>query len=125
MSANDVKEMICISCPIGCRLKVHLAADETIVVNGNKCARGKIYGEEEYLAPKRMVTCTCATGSEQFPRLPVRTVGPIPKELIDDLLHELYKLEIKLPIKRGRPVLKDFRDTGVDVIATMSLAEHT
>lgn len=124
MTRKDTKEMICISCPIGCHLTVRATDDEKIVVKGNKCARGKEYGEEEYRAPKRMVTCTCATGSDQFPRLPVRTVTALPKELIDDLLEELYRLTVALPVKRGQTVISDFRGTGVDVIATMSLTDH-
>jgi CxxC motif-containing protein len=125
MSAAQQQEMICISCPIGCRLTVSReAGSDEIVVQGNKCGRGKVYGEEEFLAPRRMVTCTCSTDSEIFPRVPVRTVSALPKELIDDLLSDLYRLTIPLPIKRGQSVLEDFRGTGIDVIATMSIAER-
>lgn len=120
MSAPEAKEMICISCPIGCRMTVY-EENDSIVVKGNKCARGKVYGEEEYLAPKRMVTCTVATDSEEFPRLPVRTTASIPKETIDELLQELYGMHIKLPVKRGSALIENYHDTGVDIIATMTL----
>ena len=123
MSSNTTKEMICIACPIGCRLTVTPGEEGKIRVEGNQCARGQVYGEEEYLAPKRMVTCTCPTGSEEFPRLPVRTAAAIPKELINDLLQELYRTKVPLPVERGRTVLADYRGTGVDVIATMSMEE--
>lgn len=125
MSAAEPREMICISCPIGCRLKVRQTGEnEEIVVEGNKCGRGKVYGEEEFLAPKRMVTCTCRTDSEAFPRVPVRTVSALPKELINDLLHDLYRLTVALPIRRGQPVLEDYRGTGIDVITTMSITDR-
>lgn len=131
MNDNTAREMICIACPIGCRLTVKRVGNGAvdtgegeISVTGNKCARGTVYGEEEYRAPKRMVTCTCPTGSDQFPRLPVRTAAAIPKELIDDLLKELYRTTVPLPVKRGLPVLKDYRGTGVDVVATMSMADR-
>ncbi len=37
------KEMICISCPLGCRLLVERDGDK-IVVTGNLCKRGERYG---------------------------------------------------------------------------------
>ncbi len=119
--APDGKQMICIACPIGCRLLVRGNSDGDVLVTGNKCARGREYGEEEYRAPRRMVTCTCRTNSDHFPRLPVRSVAAVPKELIDDLLHDLYDLTIELPVRRGDLVLKNFRNSGVDVVATMTL----
>ena len=118
---GNAKEMICISCPIGCRLTVTQDDDRDVVVEGNKCARGKVYGEEEYLAPKRMVTCTCRTDSEEFPRVPVRTIAPIPIECIDGLLRDLYDMTVSLPVSRGHLLIENYRETGVDVIATMSL----
>ncbi|TVQ40295.1 MAG: DUF1667 domain-containing protein [Spirochaetaceae bacterium] len=126
MSASNskTKEMICISCPLGCRLSVGEDQDGAIVVKGNKCARGTVYGQEEYLAPKRMVTCTCRTDCEKFPRLPVRTSEAIAIELIPDLLRELYAMTLPLPVKRGQRVLQNYRDSGIDVIATLTLADH-
>ncbi len=127
MSVTDsnTKEMICISCPIGCRLTVSQDKDNDITVTGNKCARGKVYGEEEYLAPKRMVTCTCRTDSQEFPRLAVRTMSAIPIEYIDDLLRELYRMTVALPVRRGQPLIVNYRGTGVDVLASMSLKDHS
>ncbi|TVR67987.1 MAG: DUF1667 domain-containing protein [Spirochaetaceae bacterium] len=122
-NSTAAREMICIACPLGCHLTVRQEKEEEISVTGNKCARGKEYGREEYLAPKRMVTCTCPTGSERFPRVPVRTVEAIPRELIDELLQELYRTRVPLPVTRGDILVRDFRGTGVDVIATMSLEE--
>ena len=52
------REMICISCPIGCHLTAEWENEETITISGNKCNRGEIYGREEILAPKRVVTAT-------------------------------------------------------------------
>lgn len=125
VSDSNTKEMICISCPIGCRLTVSQDKDNDITVTGNKCARGKVYGEEEYLAPKRMVTCTCRTDSQEFPRLPVRTMSAIPIEYIDDLLRELYRMTVALPVRRGQSLIENYRGTGVDVLASMSLKDHS
>ena len=50
------REMICINCPMGCRLTVDDADKANITVTGNTCPRGVTYAVNEVTAPKRMVT---------------------------------------------------------------------
>ena len=38
---------ICIMCPMGCSLTIE-EIDGQVVVKGNTCKRGEIYGKEEY-----------------------------------------------------------------------------
>ena len=52
------KDMICISCPMGCRISAEWDNDSDITVTGNKCQRGVVYGQEEILSPRRVVTAT-------------------------------------------------------------------
>ena len=113
--------MVCISCPIGCRLTVRWKGSGDLPeVTGNKCPRGTEYGREEILAPKRTVTATVACTSRSFPRVPVRTTAPLGREHINGLLDTLRRLTVVLPVKTGGPVLRDFEGTGVDVIFTRS-----
>ncbi len=121
------KEMICISCPIGCHLKVSYDENEiltsgNIQVCNNKCPRGLIYGREEILAPKRVVTATCAVDSELMDRIPVKTTGAVMKEDINGLLSELYKLKLKSPIRIGEVVIRDYKKSGIDIVTTRSLS---
>jgi CxxC motif-containing protein len=115
------KQMICISCPLGCNLKVNLEADGVIKVTGNQCSRGESYGIEEALSPKRVVTATAKTNAPSAKRLPVKTNAPLPRELIEELLNEIYSMEVKLPVRKGDIVLKNIRGTGVNLIATRSM----
>ncbi len=122
------KEIICISCPIGCRLNVSwdekgMISGDDILVKNNKCSRGEIYGREEILAPKRTVTATCSVSSVHMGRIPVKTTGPVLKGDITALFTELYKLRIRTPVAAGDIVIRDFRNTGVDVVVTRSLSE--
>jgi len=114
------KEMICISCPIGCHLEV-TRQDGEITVQNNKCARGEVYGREELLAPKRVVTATCPTDSRLVARVPVKTSAPIGKELINSLLDELYRTEVKAPVRCGDRVMENYGGSGVDVVVTKTL----
>lgn len=115
------RDMICISCPVGCRLKVS-GSLEALRVEGNRCARGEIYAREEVAAPKRVVTATVAlSGAAGISRLPVKTTAPLPKEHIAALLNHLYTLQLASPVKLGDTVLRDVAGTGIDVVAARSL----
>lgn len=120
-SGKTKREMVCISCPIGCRLTVTLDG-ETVSVGGNKCQRGEVYGTEEMLSPRRVITATVATGSASVPRLPVRTTGALPKEYIDELLNRAYRLTVPPPVVRGQVIVHDIRGTGIDLVASRDLA---
>lgn len=118
---TKVREMVCISCPIGCELTLYTDENDDLVVKGNRCPRGKEYAREEFFAPKRVVTATARTTSKDFPRVPVRTDAPLPKEHIDDLLKRVYELDVPVPIRRGQVILEDFADTGVSLVASLSV----
>jgi CxxC motif-containing protein len=117
--------LICIICPVGCDLSV-----ENDAVMGNACPRGAVYALEEARAPKRVVTATCALAEEppeksrNLPavrRVPVKTLSPCPKEQIADLLSDLYRLRVALPVKIGDPVITDWRGTGITVAVSRTL----
>ncbi len=122
------QELICITCPMGCRLAVAALDDGSLEVSGNRCARGIKYANEELLAPKRMVSATAriaGAGHEALDavaRLPVRTTVAYPKEGVPELLAAIYALEVKLPVKRGDALIKDFKASGVDVVAARTLS---
>ena len=121
------KELICISCPIGCMLTVEYDEDkrdyDSIKVSGNLCPKGEIYGKEEILAPKRVVTATASIESRIQKRLPLKTIEAIDKDLIFDLLKEIYSLKLKPPVKIGDTIIKNFKKSGVDIVATANLPE--
>jgi len=115
------KELICITCPLGCRLSTERAADGTLSVSGNRCPRGARYAEEELLSPKRVVTATCRAVPADRCRVPVRTLAPFPKDRVEELIRLLYALEVRLPVKRGDVLVPDALSTGVSVIATRTI----
>ena len=131
VKADELREMVCIVCPIGCRLKVEVRNTDgdraastvpQVRVSGNKCPRGETYATEEVLAPKRMVTATCRViGHPWLRRVPVKTSAALPVEHIDDLLAQLYSLRLEAPIALGRRVIEDFAGTGIDVLTSRSV----
>ena len=115
------KEIICISCPIGCHLKVAGTGKGEITVTGNQCPRGEIYGKEEFLEPKRVVTAVVKTNSVIHPYVSVKTDKPLLREYIFQLLKKLYSIEVKVPLTCGEKVIENFRNTGVSVVFTRSV----
>jgi len=120
---TDGREMVCIACPVGCRLRVSQQAGE-IRVQGNQCEKGDTYGREELLAPRRVVTATVRLAGSALRRLPVKTHRPLPREHITALLTEASRLEVQAPVARGQVLLADFLGTGVDLVATRTVPAY-
>ena len=90
-------------------------------VTGNQCERGPIYAREELTAPKRVVTSTIRITGGIYNRIPVKTRGAIPKELIFKCMEEINKLEVRSPVKMGDVVLENVLGTGVDIVTTRNM----
>jgi CxxC motif-containing protein len=121
------QELICITCPLGCRLVAERGPGDSLAVSGNRCQRGAGYAREELLSPKRCVTASIrlargeggARGaSESARRLPCRTNAPFPRELVPQLLELIYSLEARVPVSRGQVLARNALGTGIDLIAT-------
>ncbi len=114
-------ELICITCPKGCHLKVDEKND--YAVTGNSCPRGAEYGRNELKNPKRVVTSTVRTNSAEHPRCPVKTNGAIPKGKMFDAMQLLNDVVLAAPVKVGDVVIKDLFGTGIDFVACKNIAE--
>lgn len=114
-----MKELICIVCPNGCRLRVD--EENQYRVTGNACPRGEEYGRAELLHPTRVLTGTVKIRGGAVARCPVKTKGPIPREKIMDAARALGSVGLQAPVHMGDVVLADVCGTGVDVVATRSV----
>lgn len=114
-----VEKLICIVCPMGCRLDVDV--DDNYKTTGNKCPRGVTYAYEEITAPKRVVTSTVKIEGGIHRRLPVKTERAIPKELIFECMKEINKVEVSSPVKMGDVLIEDILGTGVSLVATRDM----
>lgn len=115
------REMICINCPLGCRLSVDDSDKNNIVVSGNTCPRGKTYAINEITAPKRMVTGSVKVQGGTIPMASVKTRVAIPKELIFDSLALLKNVTLQAPVHIGDVAVHDICGCGVDFIVTKNV----
>jgi CxxC motif-containing protein len=123
-----MKELTCIVCPIGCTLLVEEGPSDAdglplVHVSGNRCPRGAVYAQEEVRSPKRVVTATCGVcGGSLTRRVSVKTSSPCPKEKIPALLADIYQTTITLPVKAGDTIIANWQNSGIDIVATRSVA---
>ncbi|MCL2000253.1 MAG: DUF1667 domain-containing protein [Planctomycetes bacterium] len=114
------KQIICINCPIGCSLIVTLENGEATEVTGGQCLRGDAYARMECVNPLRVITSTVRLSDGGM--LPVKTRDPVPKQLVMECVQALKDIEISPPVRVGDIVLADVCRTGVDFVATRSVA---
>ena len=112
-----MKELICITCPRGCHLKV----DDNMNVTGNFCPRGKTYAINELTHPVRVVTSTVKLTGSVYSRVSVKTKDPIPKDKIFEVMKEINKVTLKTPVKIGDVAIKNVLGLNVDVVVTKNI----
>jgi len=89
-------------------------------VEGNTCKRGIIYAIKEVTNPTRVITTTVTIEEFHLKRLPVRTDGEVPKNMVFDSMMEINKTKVKTPVAVGDIIIEDLLGTGVNVIASRS-----
>lgn len=102
-------------------MKVMISDDRQVIgVEGNNCPRGEKYAKQECTMPLRMITAVIPVENFDTP-LSVKTANPIPKKLIPNVMEELKKARVNIPIQIGQVILSDVCGTGIPVIATRPL----
>jgi CxxC motif-containing protein len=116
-------EKICISCPVGCHLRIEYTTDapDIYIISGNGCKRGIEYGENEMRHPMRMATTTVHINGGKVDRLPVKTSTPIPKASVEPMCRFLDQVEINAPVALGDVIVKNIFNSGADVIACRTI----
>lgn len=114
-----MKELVCIVCPKGCRLRVD--EENGYLVSGNSCIRGAEYGKNEILNPTRVLTSTVKMEGGLYRRCPVKTNKAVPKGKLFDIMNALNAVTLTAPVQVGQVIIKNVCGTGADVIATKAL----
>lgn len=109
-----MKELICITCPRGCHLKI----DDELNVTGNSCPRGQAYAKSEVTHPVRMITSTMKVDNGSVDRVSVKTESAVDKNLIFDIMKEMNQITLHAPIHRKDIAIENVCDTHVNVIVT-------
>lgn len=114
------KELVCIQCPLGCRLTILMEDGVAKRIEGNECVKGKKYAAQEAVEPRRTITSLMRASNRTEP-FSVRTTGDIPKEKLWDCVNLIRTTRPAAPIKPYDVIIGNICGTGVDVVATQGL----
>lgn len=117
----SVKEIVCIMCPLGCKLEVTIGGEDITKVEGYRCKQGIEYARQEAWAPCRILTTTIRTDNPESPLIPVRSDSAIPKDKLEDSMRVISRQLVKVPIKMGEVIVDDILSTGANIIASRSM----
>lgn len=115
--------MCCTTCPSGCALNVTIGDQNTVIqVEGNKCPRGEVFAQKEWVDPERMLTSTVYTqinGKEQL--LPVKSEKPIPKNRVLEAMEEINHIVVTTPVVMGQVIKENLADSKIALVACKTI----
>lgn len=118
------KQLICINCPMGCRLSIEIEKNQVLSVTGNICIHGEHFAHQEAVEPLRILTSLMRIEGHEKP-FSVKTSVPVPKRLIFDCLNQIFKNPVRisdLPIHVGDVIIPNICGSGADIIATQEIS---
>ena len=118
---EEVTKLVCITCPVGCELRVTHEGKKVLEVEGHQCKRGVEYTEQEIADPRRVVITTVRVKGGFHPLVPVRSTEPVPKAKIFPILRRLREMELEAPVEMHQVVLPNAEGMGVDVVTSRPL----
>ncbi len=117
----EIRELICIGCPMGCPMTVTMVDGVITEVAGNTCPRGDVYARKEVTNPTRIVTTSVMVRGGQLGVVSVKTENDIPKEKIFEIAKALKEVVVDAPVHLGDVIVSDICGTGVNIIATKTV----
>ncbi len=114
------KKLVCVSCPLGCELRVEIEGKEVISISGNRCPRGEEYARSEAVEPRRVLMTLVRVEGGKDRVVSVKTDRPIPLRLFPEAMVRVRELSVRAPIAIGTVIEVDFLSTGANLIATRS-----
>jgi len=117
----EEKEIICVSCPMGCRITVQAKEGDIISITGNDCPKGIKYAKEEFINPLRILPTTVKVIGGEFPLVSVKTEKAILKRLLLKAMAEIAEIEVEAPVEIGQVIKDDLIGTGVKLVATRNI----
>lgn len=124
--ACTTRHFHCTTCPSECALTIETRIDENglkhvLSVQGNRCARGRKFAEQEIIRPMRILATTIVVRGGDEKLLPVRTARPIPRDLHLSAMRDIRHTSVTAPVHMGDVVMSDLLGTGVDLVASMNV----
>ena len=118
----EIKQYICIGCPVGCPLQLEHEKNQIKEVSGYECNRGAKYARQEFTDPRRSMSTTVSISGALRQRLPVKVSGAIHKDRILEAARKIHELQVVAPVEMGQLLIKNLLgEKGIDVVACRSM----
>jgi CxxC motif-containing protein len=117
---SKLKELTCIVCPQGCRIKA-IKKSGKHEIEGHGCKRGSEYALKETTNPERTLTTSIKVIDGELPLASVKTSKPIAKKKIKEVMKKIKAIKIKAPVQHGAIIIKNICNTKADLIATKKI----
>jgi CxxC motif-containing protein len=121
---EETKKFLCVSCPVGCLLKVTVRGQDVLRVEDNGCPLGVKYAQNEVVNPVRTFTSTVRVNGASLPVCPVRSRTPLPLSKVGDVTREVALARVTAPISIGQVIIENVCGTGTDIISSRSLEKR-
>ncbi len=112
------RKLTCIICPRGCQLTV-TGQNDSLTVSGHACRRGENYAIAECTHPVRTITSSVRVGNREDCMVSVKTLTPVPKENIFDVMAEIRRTVVYAPVKAGDVIIADIY--GTQIVSTKDI----
>lgn len=117
----EIKELVCVNCPMSCHLEIQMEGTNVLSVTGNTCPRGEAYARQECVCPMRILTSTVKVENGMHRVLPVITEKEIPLEKTEEAMKEIKSIVVQAPILCKDVIIEDIAHTGVRLLASRSM----
>ncbi|KAJ3445102.1 glycerol-3-phosphate dehydrogenase [Anaeramoeba flamelloides] len=126
LRGTQLSHITCVCCPEGCQLDVHHRGKEVVKLTGNKCPKGKAYGIQEFIDPRRVFSTTISPShdltSKHVNVVPVKLSNPLPKDKLIEGSEAIHKVFIKKDVECGETIAKNILgEENVDLIVCRSV----
>ena len=118
---KENREIVCILCPMSCKISVEIDDSEVVKVENSGCKLGQDYSIQEIKFPMRDFFSTVRVEGGRIPVLSVRSTKPVPKNMLKTCASELAKIVVPAPIRLGDMIVENILNLGVDIVATKSV----
>lgn len=117
----EIRELICINCPMGCQLQASLEDGQVISVTGNTCPRGEEYARNEVTHPVRIITSTIPVSEGDLSMVSCRTDRAVDKDRIFYVMRAMKSLRAQAPVCIGQVLAENIADSGANLVATREI----
>lgn len=115
------RDLICIGCPLGCRIEVIMEEGIVKKVSGHTCKRGEDYAIKECTNPTRIITSSVEVTGGTEPVVSVKTERDVPKDKIFEIIRLIKTVKVNAPVQAGDVIIENLLGTGVNLIATKTV----